>query len=194
VDPSTRQALELELRRRFDAGDLDGAMTAAVNGYGQELFGFLVGLTGDRDRAGDVFGAACERIWVALPGFRWQSSFRVWMYAIARNQFLDGVRKDRRLVPLSAAPSATAAIAKVRSTTPPYLRTESKEKLARLRETLSADDHALLGLRLDRKMAWSDIARILGSGKPSELARDAAALRKRYQRLKERLETLLGEQ
>jgi RNA polymerase sigma-70 factor, ECF subfamily len=190
---SEPRPVEIAIRERFDAGDLDGAMTAAVNGYGRELFGFLVGLTGDRDRAGDVFGAACERIWVALPRFRWGSSFRVWMYTIARNEFIDGARRDRRLVPLSAAPSVQAAVAKVRSSTPAHLKTESKERLARLRETLTPDDHALLGLRLDRKMAWSDIARILGSGKPEELARDAAALRKRYQRLKEKLETIATE-
>ena len=33
----------------------------------------------------DVFSALCERVWRKLPEFRWQSSFRTWAYAIARN-------------------------------------------------------------------------------------------------------------
>ena len=50
----------------------------------------------------------------------------------------------------------------------------------------------LLGLRLDRQMAWTEIARILGSEEDS-LAREAAALRKRFERLKIRLRELLRE-
>ena len=37
MDADTRAALEADLRRRFDEGDLDGMMTAAISGYGNEL-------------------------------------------------------------------------------------------------------------------------------------------------------------
>jgi RNA polymerase sigma-70 factor (ECF subfamily) len=184
---------EVAIRERVDAVDMDGAMTRAIEGYGDELFGFLVGLTGDHDRAGDVFSAACERMWLALPKFRWESSFRVWMYTIARNEFLRGVTRDRRLVPLSAAPSTQAAIAKVRTSTPAHQRTEVKARFAKVREALDPEDHMLLGLRLDRQLPWNDIAKILGSGKKADLARDAAALRKRFERLKEKLAALAHE-
>jgi len=57
-------------------------------------------------------------------------------------------------------------------------------RLRRLREMLPPDDHTLLVLRLDREMAWEEIATVLsGSGTPVT----AAALRKRYERLKEKL-------
>jgi RNA polymerase sigma factor (sigma-70 family) len=181
---------EAEIRARFDAGDHDGALTIALEAYGDELFGFLVGLSGDHDRAGDVFGAACERIWTALPRFRWECSMRVWMYTIARNELRRAAGRTRRHVPLSAAPSASALIARVKSTTPIHLRSEVKDELARIRAGLDPEDHMLLGLRLDREMAWNDIAQILGSGEPAALTREAAALRKRYERLKERLREL----
>jgi DNA-directed RNA polymerase specialized sigma24 family protein len=58
---------EQRIRRLFDANDLDAAMTALVEAYGGELYGFLVGLGGDRARAEDAFGAACERMWKARP-------------------------------------------------------------------------------------------------------------------------------
>jgi RNA polymerase sigma-70 factor (ECF subfamily) len=192
VEPPARPT-EIAIRARCDAGDLDAAMTAAVDGYGDELFGFLVGLTGDHDRAGDVFSATCERMWLALAKFRWESSFRVWMYTIARNEFLRGVTRDRRLVPLSAAPSTQAAIERVRTSTPPHLRTEVKARFAKVREALGAEDHMLLGLRLDRKLPWNDIAKIMGSGKKADLARDAAALRKRFERVKEKLQAVAAE-
>ena len=49
----------------------------------------------------------------------------------------------------------------------------------------------IVGLRLEQKLPWDDIARVLGHG-PDELARASAVLRKRYQRLKERLRELVA--
>ncbi|HLL22009.1 MAG TPA: hypothetical protein VK427_07755, partial [Kofleriaceae bacterium] len=56
---------ELEIRRRFDAADLTGAMELVIDLYGSELYGFVVGLSRDRAFADDVFGATCERMWRA---------------------------------------------------------------------------------------------------------------------------------
>ncbi len=184
---------ETDLRARCDAGAYDAAMTAAVERYGHELFGFLIGLSGDRDRAGDVFSAMCERAWRALPKFRWDSSLRVWLYTIARHEFLRVATRDHRRVPLSVVPSVADAIVAVRTATAPHLRTEVKEAFAAIRAALAPEDHMLLGLRLDRGLAWSEIARVLGDGDPAHLGRDAATLRKRYERVKARLKELSAE-
>lgn len=181
---------ESDLRARCAAGDHDGALTAAVARYGAELFGFLVGLAGDHDRAGDAFSAMWERAWSGLPRFRWESSLRAWLYTIARNEFLRATQRDRRNLPLSLAPAVAEAVAAVRTATAPHQRTEVKDAFARVREALSPDDHMLLGLRLDRRLPWNEIALIMGDGDPTHVARDAALLRKRYQRLKDRLAEL----
>jgi RNA polymerase sigma-70 factor (ECF subfamily) len=57
-----------------------------------------------------------------------------------------------------------------------------------LRAQLDPDDHELLLLRLDRQMSWKDIARIRGAG--DDVTAMAAALRKQFERAKERLRTL----
>ncbi len=194
MEPAARQQLEVEVRRRFEAGDLDGAMTVAVEGFGPELFGFVLGLARDHDRASDVFAAVCERMWRGLPAFRWDSPFPVWAYTIARNEFLRSTRttaRERKQVALSQAPSVLAAVDRVRTNTPLHQQTAVKEVLAKVREGLEPDDHMLLGLRLDRQMSWNDIAAILGSGDPAQRTREAAALRKRFERLKERLRELV---
>lgn len=178
------------IRSHFDAGDLDAAMAAAIEGYGPELFGFLVGLARDHDRASDLFGSLCERLWRGLPGFRWDSTFRVWAYTVARNEFLRSLRhtiRERKQVPLSRASQLSGLAERVRATTPAYRRTDVKDAFARLREQLAPEDHMLLGLRLDKRMAWNEIAAVMGSG---EVARDAAKLRKRFERLKTRLREL----
>jgi RNA polymerase sigma factor (sigma-70 family) len=192
---SVRAALEAELRRRFDAGDLDGTMASAVEGYGAELFGFLVGLTRDPIAADDVFSATCERMWRGLPKFRWDSTLRVWAYAIARNEFLRSTRstsRSKREIPVSHIASIQQAINHIRSTTPVHERTAVKDRFAKLRESLAPEDHMLLGLRIDRKMAWNDIARVLAEaeGDTVDIPREAAALRKRFERLKTKLREL----
>jgi RNA polymerase sigma-70 factor, ECF subfamily len=191
MDPDERRVLEAEIRTRAESGDLDGAVTVAIRGYGPELFSFLDALARDYDHASDVFGTLCERLWKHLPDFRWESSFRVWAYTIARNEFLRSTRVTaaKRRVPISEVRSIQEAADRVRSETAIHLKTEVKDAYARLREQLDPEDHMLLGLRVDRKMAWADIARVLGS-EPGSVARDAASLRKRFERLKKRLREL----
>jgi RNA polymerase sigma-70 factor (ECF subfamily) len=63
--------------------------------------------------------------------------------------------------------------------------------LRRLRETLDPDDQTLLSLRLDRELEWEELAVVLsGEGTPVT----AVALRKRFERLKDRLGRLAREE
>jgi hypothetical protein len=84
--------------------------------------------------------------------------------------------------------------AHVRTETLPYLRTTTKDRLRVLRQALDPADQMLLTLRLDRELAWADVARVLHDAEvvqdDVELRRLAAACRKRYERLKEKLHRL----
>ena len=190
MDSADRSKLEARVRERCEAGDIDGGLTAAIEGYGGELYGFLVGLAKDRTRADDAFAATCERIWKGLPKFRWTSTLRVWIYQIAKNEFLRTTREDsiaRGKVPLSQVPSVQLAIDRVRSTTPIYEKPAVLDKFAELRAALDPEDHMLLGLRIDREMSWPEIVEVIGTGNPETASREASALRKRFERLKARL-------
>ena len=54
-----------------------------------------------------------------------------------------------------------------------------------MRSTLAPDEQSLLTLRLDRGLAWADIAAVMDA--------DSATLRKRYERLKNRLRARAAE-
>ncbi len=191
MTPDARAALEAELRRLYDAGDLDAVATEALRGYGPELLGFLVGLARDHDRGADLFSAMSEKLWRGLAKFRWGSSLRVWAYALARNTFIDSTRSPRaRDMHLSQVPEPVAAVA--RTTTAAYQRTATKDAFAEIRASLDQEDQALLGLRVEGEMAWLDIARVLGHGEDSAV-RESASLRKRFERLKQRLKRELAE-
>lgn len=195
-DVGDRNRAEADIRNQVTAGRSDEATTATLELYGAEVYGFLHALARDEDLASEAFSRWSEDVWRGLPSFRWDASLRTWVYALARNA-LHRVRRDpRRRVERNLALSEQSAVARmvdqVRSRTVPFLRTEVKDELRALRDALDPDDHALLVLRLDRKMAWKDIARALTDegDADADLERRAAGLRKRFERAKEQLRTL----
>jgi RNA polymerase sigma-70 factor, ECF subfamily len=184
-----RDAAERAIRALCEAGQHGEATTAALQLYGVELLGFLRALAHDHDLAAEAFAELGEDVWRGLPAFRWQASLRSWLYALARNALgqlrRDPRRRRDRNLPLSNAPDVAAV---VRTVTRDIQRTEVKDGFRVLREQLAPEEHELLLLRLDRGLAWKDIARILGGD--DQLDARAAALRKRFERAKERLRKL----
>jgi RNA polymerase sigma-70 factor (ECF subfamily) len=185
-------ALEQEIHDHATGGRFEQAVTAAILGYGRELIGFLYAFVPD-DEVHDVYSELGVRLWQRLPEFRWQSSFRTWAYAVARNLAIDvRRRRDReraREVPLAEAPEVAAIAAAVRSTTMMHLRSESERQLDVLRAGLEPDERTMLILSLDRRMSWREIAEVMAEGDvdEAELQRISARLRKRFERLKDRL-------
>jgi RNA polymerase sigma-70 factor (ECF subfamily) len=191
-DPGDRDAAERAIRQLCEAGDHAQATTAALRAYGVELLGFLRALAGDHDLAAEAFAELGEDVWRGLPRFRWESSLRSWLYALARNALAqlrrDPRRRRERNLPLSLAPDIAAA---VRTVTIEIQRTAVKDEFRVLREQLDPEEHEILLLRLDRGMAWKDIARVIGGlGGDDDLDARAAALRKRFERAKQRLKKL----
>jgi RNA polymerase sigma-70 factor, ECF subfamily len=181
--------LESAIQTACRAARYDEALTLGLSGYGPELLGYLMALARNASDADDLFGTVSERLWRSLPRFRWDSSFRTYAYTIARNTWRKHVRSPRQRAarePLSS-PQVAAALARVRTQTATFLRTETRDRIAALRAELSADDQTLLILRVNRQMAWREIAQVMADDEPEDpaaLARRAAALRKRFERLK----------
>jgi RNA polymerase sigma-70 factor (ECF subfamily) len=187
VASDDRTALEARIRSAADAARWSDAATVALGGYGEEVLGYLVAVTRNETDARDAFSIFAESLWRGLPGFRWECAFRTWAYGLARNA-LARIKRDphrRRAVPLEDA-HVEALVEKLRSRTSTFLRTETRDKIARLRAALAPDDQTLLILRINRGLAWRDIARVLAPDRATGAAldRQAAALRKRFERLK----------
>lgn len=183
------------MRELASAGDHRGAATLGIKTYGGELFSYLMAVARTEADATEAYSRLCLALWEGLPDFRWECTFRTWAYVLARNAFYAVGKASARFVPLSAAPELAEAAEAVRTRTADYLRTEVKDKIARLREQLSPEDRTLLILRVDRKLDWRDVARIMAeeadaATDAASLTRRAAALRKRFERLKATLREL----
>lgn len=197
VDPP--EALEARIRELAEADRFRAALTCAIEGYGAEVLGYLHAVANRDVDADDAFSEVCEKMWRGLPNFGWRSTFRTWMYAIARNVLRNRVRshvRQQRVVPLTDAPEVAEVAERVRTTTAVYLRTETKTRLHEVRAGLDPDDRALLVLRVDRKLGWSEIAVVLSDEADLDepaVAREAARLRKRFERLKAKVTEALRE-
>jgi RNA polymerase sigma-70 factor (ECF subfamily) len=193
MDEASRQTTEREVRALCGRGDHDGAATLAVRRYGPEILGFLVAVHRGGDDANDAFSAFAEALWKGMPRFAWESTLRTWAYAIARNvsrtHRRDAGRRAKRLV--AGESGLDSIVQSVRTETLAYLRTDRRTRLEALRDQLPPDDRMLLVLRVNRKLGWNELARVLSgqedAGKDFDLLREAARLRKRFQIVKDRL-------
>jgi RNA polymerase sigma-70 factor (ECF subfamily) len=184
--------LEPRILALLDGGDISGAATEALRGYGPQVLGYLTAVLRDEDDAHDVFSQFAEDLWRGLPGFRRESAVRTWAFRLAwhaaSRYARDPYRKRHRPI-LSTEASRIAA--EVRSTMSTYAPGGRADKLVKLRESLDAEEQTLLILRVDKAMPWEDVAQVLGADGE---AATPAALRKRFERLKEKLGRLAREQ
>ncbi|MCA9639679.1 MAG: sigma-70 family RNA polymerase sigma factor [Polyangiaceae bacterium] len=191
-----RAALEAEISAFREGGDLRGALEVALAGYGREISRFLLVRVGDPVLAADAYSQLTEDLWIGLPTFEGRSSFRTWMYVVARNAATRLQRSQRSESKRSADLSEVADLAeRARSETLTFLRTESKERLAKLRKELEPLDEQLLMLRVTRGLEWNEVVAILeGSVEldSEHQRRLAARYRQRFRALKNRLKAELS--
>lgn len=180
---------EARIRALLDGGDPRGAATEAMRGFGPKIFGYLRSVLRDDTDAGDAFSLFGENLWRGIGTFRGESSFRTWAYRIAWNAAL-AVRDEawkrhgRRL----ETGEASRLAEEIRTTAARVER--QRTELDALREVLTAEEQTLLHLRIDQQLSWDEIAVVLGTdGSPVE----PATLRKRFERLKDRLANLARE-
>jgi RNA polymerase sigma-70 factor, ECF subfamily len=161
--------------------------------HGAEIFGWLMATLSSEVDAADAFSLFSEDLWRSLARHQGRCSIRTWCYMLARAAVARTLeaRRTGRAVPLSDAPLQHIA-AEVREPTLSFLRTDVKCRVRSLREQLAPDDQTLLVLRVDRDLGWRDIAIVMfgDQADDAELARQAARLRKRFERVKAQLRAL----
>ena len=192
-----RERLEGDVRALCDAGNHAAAATMAIRCYGPELLGFLHAVHPSETDAADAFAELSEILWRKLPDFGWQSTLRTWAYGIARRVSSvlrrNAGRRRRRESPVGDSALENVA-ERVRTETLAHLRTQTKTRLQALRDSLPEEDRMLLVLRVDRKLEWNELARVMAEADESaarlvagDVTREAARLRKRFQLLKDKL-------
>lgn len=179
--------LDARVRELLEGGDEAGAVTAIVGALGPRMLGFLNGVLLDRDAADEVWAVACGQIWAAIEGFEGRASIETWVYVVVRRALAGYLRaphrRRERLV------GALEPREERRSPTPPWRSTPVRDAARALREQLSPEERELLILRVDRRMSFRTLAEMeLGeAAEEAALKRREVAIRKRFERIKDKL-------
>jgi RNA polymerase sigma-70 factor (ECF subfamily) len=176
--------VEARIEAHLSRGEMREAATLALREYGPQLWRYVCSLVPREEEARDVFQMFAEDLWRGLPSFRRESSLRSWAYSIA---WAAASRQRREAFRRKGQRLATDEYSKLAASMTSHLglrEAARREALARLRDHLDEEDRHLLTLRLDRDLSWDEIARIMSQAGTSATA---AALRKRFERLKTKL-------
>lgn len=188
-----RAEAERAIRAAHDAGDFARATTIALEAYGREISSFIAARVRSVGDAGDVFGAFALDVWNGLPNFRFSSSFRTWAYTLARHAIARhrASPHERRKIEVSTfSPLAERLVHETRAHTDTWKKTHVKDTVRALRDRLDDEEQEILILRVDRAMPFDEIARVLTPDlDDADVKKRAAAIRKRFERAKERLRT-----
>lgn len=92
---TSASADDLALLRRIGAGDRT-AMRALYEAHSDALHRFLASRLGDAFEAADVAQDTFLEVWRRPGRFEGRSSFRTWLFGVARNKAIDRIRKSAR--------------------------------------------------------------------------------------------------
>lgn len=124
--------------------------------YAPDVFRFALYLSGDRSQAEDITSETFVRAWTSPESIA-VATVKGYLFTIARNLFLHGLRRKSRQVQLATEPQDQQAN--------PYVQAAQKEEfravLAGLQELPEIDRAALLMRALDG-MPYEEISRALG--------------------------------
>jgi RNA polymerase sigma-70 factor (ECF subfamily) len=176
----------------IEQGDLAAAAEAIVRDYGPQILGYIASVMRNDADAGDVFSQFTEDLWRGLPGFRRECPVRVWAYRLAWHAAARHLRDPYRARGRRLETTELSRIAEEVRSSVLLGRGEARRRgIDRLREKLAPDEQSLLVLRLDRGLSWREVATVLAEDGATV---DEAALRKRFERLKDRLATMAKEE
>ncbi len=176
----------------LQAGNHRGAAEAVLRDHGPGVMGYLLSVLRNDADASEVFSQFSLDLWRGLPAFRGDCPLRVWAYRLAWHAAARHLRDPFRQRGRRLETNEISRIAdEVRSSVLLGRREAQQRGIDRLRDRLSPEERALLVLRLDRDLAWREVATVLASDGEQV---DEPALRKRFERLKAKLAQLAREE
>ncbi|MFT7551272.1 MAG: RNA polymerase sigma-70 factor (ECF subfamily) [Rhodothermales bacterium] len=158
----------------FQAGD-EFAFVSLYNRYKGPVYAFCVKMLSDREVAADVMQDTFLRLYEHRDRILKTTSFRSWLFTIARNQCLNTMRRDKRMVGMGDHGDH------LEGDSTPVLTMEKSERIALVGEflmRLSPEYREVLILREYQNLSYDEIAAVTRSTVSSVKSRLFKARRK----------------
>ena len=170
------------------------AFAELVRRYGDSILGYLMRMTGSREQAEDLFQETFKRVHEKAHTLR-GNHFKPWLFTIATNVAIDGMRRHRRLQVVSLNQKldcadgrceelGAVAVADNRyEPSQEAVRAEQKEQVRQAIEMLPANQRATLVLAYYQQLSYREVAEALGCSIGTVKAQMYRALKTLAQRL-----------
>lgn len=196
MNSGTEADVERQIEHHLDSGELDQAVEAILAAYGSRIFRMMMGVFQDEPTAQDVYQKFSIALWESLESFRGESTAYTWAYTLARRAIGQKLRrKGDRETRLKTDQKKQLAAKWTRTATAEWRKTESKDKFQEMVEDLDHDERTLVMLRIGEEMTWKEVAQVMHDGETplagSELSKESGRLRKKFQRVKNKLKRRL---
>ena len=141
--------------------------------YGDSVLGYLIRMSGNREKAEDFFQETFKRVHEKAHTFR-GPQFKGWLFKIATRVTLDGLRRSKRAKavslnqqldcdnPDSGQLGAVALADNSCNPSEQALKAEQTEQVRRAIELLPARQRATLVLAYYQQLSYTDVAEVLG--------------------------------
>jgi len=165
-----------------------------VRRYGDSVLGYLTRMSGSRERAEDLFQETFKRVHEKAHTLR-GNHFKPWLFTIATNVAIDGMRRRRRLQVVSLNQKLDCAdgrceelgaVAVADNRCEPSqeaIRAEQKEQVRQAIELLPANQRATLVLAYYQQLKYQEVAEVMGCSIGTVKAQMYRALKTLAQRL-----------
>ncbi len=165
-----------------------------VRRYGDSVLRYLMRMSGSREQAEDLFQETFKRVHEKAHTLR-GNRFKPWLFTIATNVAIDGMRRRRRLrvvslnQKLDCADGRCEELGAVAVADNRYepsgevIRAEQKEQVRQAVDLLPAKQRATLVLAYYQQLSYSEVAQVLGCSIGTVKAQMYRALKTLAQRL-----------
>lgn len=166
MENSDKSLLEAHLK-----GD-EEAFGELIRRYGDNVLGYLIRMSGNREQAEDLFQETFKRVHEKAHTFR-GPQFKGWLFRIATNVALDGRRKSKRLKetslnqqlendnPESEQLGSLAPADDSYNPSEQVSKAEQAEQVRRAIELLPERQRATLVLAYYQQLSYTDVAQVL---------------------------------
>ena len=165
-----------------------------VRRYGDSVLGYLTRMSGSRERAEDLFQETFKRVHEKAHTLR-GNHFKPWLFTIATNVAIDGMRRRKQLQVVSLnqkldcadgrceEPGAVAVADNRCEPSQEAIRAEQKEQVRQAVESLPTNQRATLVLAYYQQLKYREVAEVMGCSTGTVKAQMYRALKTLAQRL-----------
>jgi RNA polymerase sigma-70 factor, ECF subfamily len=159
ASPSDTEPSDLDLIRQWREGDTRAA-TRLVERHAESVGRFVVS-AGEREGVDEVVQDTFVRAFGAIDSFRGDSSYRTWLFTIAKRLVLDRRRSERRSR-IDGSVGDADAVTQF-DALDGIVADESMLRVRQAVESLSPKQREVFTLRVEQGMSYKEIADVVGS-------------------------------